>query len=146
MKAVYNTLIENVYNVREDDSSRLEIFYKNILHVVPADINLTSVNVSTLTEKNQKYYVVIYKLRNRLTHKSLAKNIELEEEDCLKYMTAMIVCYLDLAYEHRNEINNIYNINTQEELKNFRSVNLIADLRLPEPNASRAFPSETIQI
>lgn len=109
MKAVYNTLIENVYNVREDDSSRLEIFYKNILHVVPADINLTSVNVSTLTEKNQKYYVVIYKLRNRLTHKSLAKNIELEEEDCLKYMTAMIVCYLDLAYEHRNEINNIYN-------------------------------------
>ncbi|MBR2701607.1 MAG: hypothetical protein IKE77_05965 [Erysipelotrichaceae bacterium] len=120
MKAVYNTLIENVYNVREDDSSKLHQFYKDIHKVVPQDTLLNSVDIDTLTEKNQKHYVIIYRLRNRLTHNSLEKNIQLDEEDCLEYMTSMIVCYLDLAYEYRDEINRIYNTRQKASYLNIK--------------------------
>ncbi len=105
MKALYNTIVNNVYDIaEEDDTTRLELLYKNVFQVVPADFHLTSHDIETLTEGNQKYYAIIYRFRNKITHKSLSKNIDLTNENLARQMQAMIICYLDLAHQKKDQI------------------------------------------
>ena len=110
MKALYNTLVEDVYIIseEEDDDTKLELLYKTVFQVVPATTPLTSVNPNTLTARRQKYYAIIYQFRNKITHKSLSKNIDLTPENLAREMQAMIVCYLDLAHQKRNDISLAY--------------------------------------
>ena len=106
MKALYNTLVEDVYIISEieDDDTKLELLYKNVFCVVPPTTPLTSVNPDTLVVRRQKYYAIIYQFRNKIIHKSLEKNIDLKDENIIKQRNAMMVCYLDLAHQKRNDI------------------------------------------
>ncbi|MBR2553002.1 MAG: NACHT domain-containing protein [Erysipelotrichaceae bacterium] len=115
MKALYNCIAGSpVYTLDPEvnDTLMLAKQYRDTFHIMPSDWrpNPEKTEAFKITDSEydgipltgyMRYYLDIYQLRNRMTHSAMLK---LDDMDADAKANSMIVCYLDLAYRHRNEI------------------------------------------
>ena len=111
MKALYNTLFEDVYDVEEiDDDKSIDIdryadLLKSTFHKLPEEMPLTSTDYTTLTQGYQRQYLEVYQYRNSLTHDSKQK---LLKHKINSIIDSTLVNYLDLSYDYRQKITQMY--------------------------------------
>ena len=121
MKALYNCIAgSQVYTLDPEDNDTLMLAkqYRDTFHVMPSDWHpkpeKTEAFRITDTEYDgipltgyMRYYLDIYQLRNRMTHESL---LDLDNMGADEKANSMIVCYLDLAYRHREAISGKFRV------------------------------------
>ncbi len=107
MKALYNTVYAKEYviapaDIDNVDEEKYSYLVRSFFHKLPEGMPLVTTDPYSLNQDYQREYLLAYQDRNKITHSSLIHKNDKEKVDDV--INAALICYLDLAYDHREAL------------------------------------------